>query len=650
MKKGILNLTGTIPFLLMIILQCTGLFAQQGDYPIQPVPFTAVTIEDNFWAPKIKTNHEVTIPYGFKQSADRILNFEVAAGLKPGNFATDYPFDDTDIYKLIEGASYSLHYYPDVKLESYIDSLIEIVGKAQEPDGYLYTTRTIAEKNGTKPHEWSGDKRWVNEHILSHELYNLGHLFESAVAYYQATGKKSLLNIAIKAADRIDQDFGWGKIEDYPGHQIVETGLARLYRTTGDERYLNLAKFFLDVRGPGGEEYCQADKKVVEQTQAVGHSVRAVYMYAGMADIAALKNDPSYITAIDKIWDDIVTTKTYVTGGIGASGGNEGFNGAFNLPNETAYCETCASIGNVYLNHRLFLLHGDAKYIDMLERTLYNALLSGVSLSGDRFFYPNVLRSSGKQQRSEWFGCACCPPNVTRLIPSVPGYFYAINGDQVYVNLFAQNTAHLTINGNQVELRQKTGYPWDGNIEITVNPAVKKTFTLMLRIPGWVRNEALPGNLYRFADSGNTASYSLTVNGKTISPEIVKGYAAISRNWKKGDKIILSLPMTPRTITADPRVKADSQQIAIQRGPMIYCAEGAGNGDNLFDLQFHPQFMPLNARFDPMLLGGTEVIETTATDTDGSKPRPVILIPYFLWNNRGKSEMEVWLPIQTVRP
>ncbi len=650
MNKGTLYLIKPFPFLFMLIIKGTGLVAQHGDYPIQPVPFTAVTIEDNFWAPKIKTNHEVTIPYGFMQSADRISNFEVAAGLKTGNFSTDYPFDDTDIYKLIEGASYSLHYFPDAKLESYIDSLIEIVGKAQEPDGYLYTTRTIAEKNGTKPHEWSGDKRWVNEHILSHELYNLGHLFESAVAYYQATGKKSLLNIAIKAADRIDQDFGWGKIEDYPGHQIVETGLARLYRATGEERYLNLAKFFLDVRGPGGEEYCQADKKVVDQTQAVGHSVRAVYMYAGMADIAALKNDPSYIQAIDKIWDDIVTTKTYVTGGIGASGGNEGFNGAYNLPNETAYCETCASIGNVYLNQRLFLLHGDAKYIDMLERTLYNALLSGVSLSGDRFFYPNVLRSSGSQERSEWFGCACCPPNVTRLIPSVPGYFYAINGDKLYVNLFAQNTAHLTVNGNPVELKQNTSYPWDGNIEIIVNPAIRKTFTIMLRIPGWARNEAMPGNLYRFTDSDKRTSITLTVNGKSITPEINKGYAVITRSWKNDDKIVLSLSMTPRTITADPRVKADSLLIAIQRGPMVYCAEGAGNGDKVLSLQYHPLHMPLIARFDPNLLGGTEVIETTATEETGSNTRPVMLIPYFLWNNRGKSEMEVWLPIQTPRP
>jgi DUF1680 family protein len=632
--------------MLLMIAGLQQLRAQMNDYPIQPVPFTSVAIQDNFWLPKIKINHDVTIPHGFEQSANRILNFQIAAGIKTGKFASDFPFDDSDIYKMIEGASYSLHYFPDPELEKYIDSLIVIIGMAQEPDGYLYTNRTIANKNGTEPHEWAGNKRWVNEHILSHELYNLGHLFESAVAYFQATGKKNLLDIAIKAADRIDADFGWGKIEDYPGHQIVEAGLARLYRATGEERYLNLAKFFLDVRGPGGEEYCQADKKVVDQTEAVGHSVRAVYMYAGMADIAALKNDPSYITAIDKIWNDIVKSKIYVTGGIGASGGNEGFNGAYNLPNGSAYCETCASIGNVYLNQRLFLLHGDAKYIDVLERTLYNALLSGVSLSGDRFFYPNTLLSTGNSQRSPWFSCACCPPNITRLIPSVPGYFYATANDTLFVNLYARNTAKINLKGKPLEIDQNTNYPWDGNIQITVKPQTVQDFTLMVRIPGWARNEAIPGDLYKYYGIDPSA-YVIKLNGKVINPGLKKGYAVITRTWKAGDVVSLSLPMNPRKLIADDRIKEDNQLISVQRGPIVFCAEGIDNNGKVLNL-FYDKNTKLEAAFDTNLLNGTEVIGTQARMVSGEVGN-VKLIPYFLWNNRGRSEMQVWLSAKKPR-
>ncbi|HLO58421.1 MAG TPA: glycoside hydrolase family 127 protein [Bacteroidales bacterium] len=624
------------------------LLSQKNDYPIQPVPFTSVDIQDSFWLPKIKTNHDVTIPHGFEKSSNRLLNFQIAAGLKTGNFSSDFPFDDSDIYKMIEGASYSLHYFPDPKLEKFIDSVIAIIGMAQEPDGYLYTNRTIANKNGTAPHEWAGDRRWVNEHILSHELYNLGHLFESAVAWYQATGKRNLLDIAIKAANRIDSDFGPGKIEDYPGHQIVEVGLARLYRATGDERYLDLAKFFLDVRGPGGEEYCQADKKVVEQTEAVGHSVRAVYMYAGMADIAALKNDPSYIKAIDRIWEDMVTKKIYVTGGIGASGGNEGFSIPYSLPNGSAYCETCASIGNVYLNQRLFLLHGDAKYIDVLERTLYNSLLAGVSLSGNRFFYPNPLMSTGSYQRSPWFSCACCPPNVARLIPSVPGYFYAVADDRLYVNLFAKNTAQLKLQGKNIEVRQNTRYPWNGRVEITVNPSEKQSFTLMVRIPGWARNEAIPGNLYRFTDVDQHA-YTITLNGKQIQPEIKNGYALISRTWKKGDVIVLSLSMLIHEIISDKNLKEDSELIAVQRGPIVFCAEGPDNGGKVLNLVYKNK-LNMKPVFEPHLLQGTEVIETSATPISGKEEKTVKLIPYFLWNNRGPSEMEVWLSTRKPKP
>ncbi|MBN1416998.1 MAG: glycoside hydrolase family 127 protein [Bacteroidales bacterium] len=640
-KKRLIQLLGMIMVIIPGMLQ---LKAQVYDYPIQPVPFTSVAIEDSFWSPKIKTNHDVTIPHGFEQSANRILNFEIAAGIKTGSFASSYPFDDTDIYKMIEGASYSLYYFPDAELEKYIDSLILIVGMAQEDDGYLYTNRTIANINGTQPHSWAGNTRWVNVHELSHELYNLGHLFESAVAYFQATGKSSLLDIAVKAADRIDQDFGWGKIENYPGHQIVEAGLARLYRATGETRYLDLAKFFLDVRGPGGEEYCQAHERVVDQTEAVGHSVRAVYMYAGMADIAALKNDPSYIAAIDKIWEDIVQKKIYVTGGIGASGGNEGFSLAYNLPNSSAYCETCASIGNVYLNQRLFLLHGDAKYIDVLERTLYNALLSGVSLSGNRFFYPNPLLSNGSHQRSAWFGCACCPPNITRLIPSVPGYFYAVAADTLFVNLFARNSASVDLQGNTIGITQNTNYPWEGDVKITVSPATETTFTLLVRIPGWARNEAIPGGIYQFYENDPSAVI-ITLNGEIINPELKKGYAVITRTWKPGDVVSLTLPMKARKLIADERIAEDRQRIAIQRGPIVFCAEGVDNDGEVLTLNYDKDEV-LEAVFDSSLLEGTEVIQTHAIHASGEQGRAIKLIPYHLWNNRGQSEMQVWLSVR----
>jgi DUF1680 family protein len=611
--------------------------AQDHDYPIQPVPFTSVKLTDNFWEPKIKVNHDVTIPHALLQSKNRITNFEIAAKLKSGRFASSYPFDDSDVYKIIEAASYSLHYFPDAKLEAQIDSLISIIALAQEPDGYLYTCRTM----NSFPNDWSGTKRWQNESILSHETYNLGHLFESACAYFQATGKDKYLKIAIKAADLLDKDFGWGKLQVYPGHQIVEVGLARLYRITGDIKYLNLAKFFLDVRGPGGEEYCQAQAKVINQTEAVGHAVRAVYMYAGMADVAALKNEPSYISAIDKIWNDIIHTKLYITGGIGASGGNEGFNGAYNLPNSSAYCETCASVGNIYLNQRLFLLHGDAKYIDILERTLYNSLLSGISLSGDRFFYPNRLMSSGNQTRSVWFDCACCPPNISRLIPSVPGYIYAQTADTLYVNLFMDNTTSVSLNGTTLEVVQKTNYPWNGNIGITLNPEQAKSFTVKVRIPGWARNEPVPGDLYKFQDE-NTNAPILKVNGQQIEYVLVKGYAVVKQSWKKGDVITLDLPMSPRKVVANASVNDDKDRMSVQRGPMVYCAEGADNGGKVLSVNLGKNVV-LTDSYEAGLLNGTEVIKTNAMESDGSKGREIKLIPYFLWANRGGSEMAVWL-------
>ena len=459
--------------LFVLFSGCTKKASQSADYPIQPVPFTAVKLTDNFWEPRIKKNASVTIPiaFGYCESTGRVKNFEIAAGLDTGKFQTIYPFDDSDVFKIIEGASYSLQTFPDPKLEAYLDTLIHKISLAQEPDGYLYTNRTIAEKHGGAGlHEWAGKNRWEMDSVLSHELYNLGHLYEAAVAHYQATGKRTLLDVALKSADLVNKDFGYDRIKVYPGHQVIEMGLVKLYRVTGEKKYLDLARFFLDIRGPKGQAYNQANLKPVDQTEAVGHSVRATYMYSGMADIAAIENSAAYLNAITKIWGDLVYGKMYLTGGIGASGGNEGFADPFVLPNMSAYCETCASIGDIFFNHRLFLLHGQSKYIDVLEKTLYNSMLSGVSLSADRFFYPNPLESNGKQQRQAWFGCACCPSNVARFVPAIPGYIYAVTDKDLYVNLFISNDAKVKIGNQKVDISQKANFPWDGKVAITINP------------------------------------------------------------------------------------------------------------------------------------------------------------------------------------
>ena len=618
---------------------------------IESIPFTSVHLDDQFWLPRIETNHKVTIPIAIEQStiSGRIKNFEIAGGDASGHFCSQYPFDDSDVFKIIEAASYSMQTTPDLVMDATIDSLIYKIQIAQEDDGYLYTMRTI---EGDNSHDWIGT-RWEKVHELSHELYNLGHLFEAAAAHYQATGKRSLLDVAIKAADMVDKEFGWGKRENFPGHQEVELGLVKLYNVTGEKRYLDLAKFFLDVRGkvPGGDEYNQSHAPVVEQTEGVGHAVRATYMYAAMADIAAKYNDESYNHANRAIWHDIVATKTYVTGGIGASGGNEGFNGHYNLPNMSAYCETCASVGMVIWNYRMFLADGDAKYYDVLERTLYNAFLSGVSLSGDRFFYPNVLESMGQHNRGKWFGCACCPPNVARLLPSIPGYIYSKSDASVYVNLFAQNNASFVFADQQLNIAQTTNYPWDGNVDIKVIPEKQTKFNLKIRIPGWAENSAIPENLYTFANEASK-NVIIKVNGKKVKSSREKGYACLYRNWKAGDVITLELPMDIRIVKADDQVEADLNRVAIERGPIMYCAEWPDNNNgNVLSLMFDKTPV-LESSFNHEMLNGVELIKTQAREvTRGidstfsySDAIPVTLIPYYSWNNRGAGEMMVWLP------
>ncbi|MGF7073704.1 glycoside hydrolase family 127 protein [Mucilaginibacter sp. 3215] len=632
--------------------------AQQKDYPIQPVAFTSVHVNDNFWQPKMEVNATVTIPYVLAQckANGRMDNFLRAAKKLDGDKLSEFPFDDTDVYKAIEGASYSMQNKRNPQLDKSIDSLISIIGAAQEPDGYLYTFRTV---NAKKPHEWIGSKRWEKEEDLSHELYNAGHLYEAAVAHYQATGKRTLLNIAIKNADLLVKTFGPGKIEEYPGHQIVEIGLSKMYRVTGNKQYLDLAKFFLDVRGPKGDAYNQADKKVVDQHEAEGHAVRAAYMYTGMADIAALTGNTKYLAAIDDIWSDVVTKKLYITGGIGATGAGEAFGEAYQLPNMSAYAETCAAIGNVYWNNRMFLLHGDSKYIDVLERTLYNGLLSGVSLSGNRFFYPNPLASMFQHQRSAWISCACCISNMTRFLPSLPGYVYAKNKNDLYINLFMSNSSNIKLTEGNVNIVQQTDYPWKGRVDITVNPDKAGEFTLRVRIPGWAKQQPVPGDLYTFMDK-KSFPLTLMINGQAKSFETEKGYAVLKRTWKKGDKVSLLLPMETEKVLANQQVKDDRGRFAFERGPIVYCLEGPDNKDSLVQNILIDKNAIADANYHADLLNGVDVISAEGksakrqlkTDSILQTDQMVKAIPYYAWANRGPSEMTVWIPYEAsaVRP
>ncbi len=643
-KRTYYILAGLLPVL------STSATAQQRDYPIQPVPFTHVHVHDHFWQPKMEVNATVTIPYTLDQCRKngRIDNFLRAAHKLPGDKLSEFTFDDTDIYKVIEGASYAMQVKKNPTLDKYIDSLITIIGDAQEPDGYLYTFRTV---KAAKPHEWVGSKRWEKEEELSHELYNSGHLFEAAVAHYEATGKKTLLNIAIKNADLLVSDFGYGKEEKYPGHQIGEIGLAKMYRVTGNQKYLDLAKFFLDVRGPDGTEYNQANKRVVDQNEAVGHAVRAAYMYTGMADIAALTGDEAYLKAIDAIWEDVVNRKLYITGGIGATGAGEAFGAPYQLPNMSAYAETCAAIANVYWNSRMFMLHGDSKYIDVLERTLYNGLLSGVSLSGDRFFYPNPLASMFQHQRSAWFSCACCISNMTRFLPSVPGYVYAQNKNDLYVNLFMSSSSDIKLASGNVNIVQKTEYPWNGNIDFEINPEGAKDFTLRVRIPGWAQNKPVPGTLYSFA-SEKELPVSLHINGKQASYQVEKGYAVLTRKWKKGDKVSLILPMETHKVLANEKVKDDQGRFAFQRGPIVYCLEGPDNKDSLVQNILIDKNAIAEVSYKPDFFKGIYVLTASGkgakrqlnTDALIETDQKVTAIPYYSWANRGPSEMTVWIP------
>ena len=651
-------------------------------YPFSQVPFTSVKIaHDSFWGNRLQAAREVTIPLAFSkcETEHRYKNFEMAAytlqhpghkGLETKEWNVSkfmgFSFDDTDVYKTIEGASYILQTYPDKKLKAYIDSVLDVVAAAQEPDGYLYTARTINPKH---PHGWSGDKRWVKDEELSHELYNLGHMVDAACAHYQATGSTKFLDIAKRYADCVVREVGPkdGQAKVVPGHQIAEMALARLYTLTGEKKYLDEAKYLLDYRGKTKirNPYSQSHEPILKQSEAVGHAVRAGYMYAGIADVAALTQDSDYIKTIDRIWDNIVSKKYYITGGVGARHAGEAFGSNYELPNMTAYNETCAAISMVYLFERMFLLHGDSKYIDCLERTLYNGVISGMSMDGGRFFYPNPLSSDGKYAfnadnnttRQPWFGCACCPSNLCRFIPSVPGYLYGVKDNNIFVNLFAANVSTIKVNGKDVILEETTEYPWDGDIKITVKKSNAKNANLLIRIPGWARNQVVPSDLYQFADK-ETHSYSVTVNGKAVEADLSanKGYLPV-KNIRKGDVVRIHFDMPVRTVIANQKVADDKSKVAVERGPLVYCAEAADNNGepvlravmgkkptfNVVDNYSIQNTETKNApAFTVKAIKTEGQILNDSADGISLKNCTLTLIPYYAWNHRGANQMNVW--------
>ena len=621
------------------------------DYPFVPVPFTKVSINDEFWGPRILTNRRVTIPDTFEKSEEtgRIKNFAIAGGLEEGEHEGIY-FNDSDVFKIIEGAGYSLNVNPDPKLKEYVDGVIAKIAAAQEEDGYLYTQRTI---NPSKVQQGAGEKRW--DHMIhNHELYNVGHMYEAAVAYYLATGEKNLLDVAIKNANLIDSVFGPNKNLGVPGHEEIEIGLVKLFRLTGDNKYLDLAKFFIDQRGNSdGHElygkYSQDHKPFVEQRNAVGHSVRAGYLYAGVTDVAAITGSNQYDNSIFSIWSDIVEHKTYLTGGIGSEPHIEGFGPDYQLPNATAYTETCAAISMMLWNHRLFLLTGDVKYMDVFERTLYNGFLPGISLEGDTYFYPNPLESNGIYEfnqgmikRSPWFDVSCCPVNIVRILPSLSGYIYSIKDQDIFINLFIGNTAELDLNGKKIKLNQSTKYPWNGKVKFSVEEADNDLFAgFKIRIPGWVRNEVLPGDLYSYLNKKDS-NISLLINGENQQLDTENGYIILDKNyWKSGDIIEVSFEMEVRKVISNEKVIANKGKIAFERGPLVYCAEQVDNPNGVLNLKLeaNSQFKYL---YDEELLGGMGKIIGKATD-EKNRSVDFMAIPYYGWAHRDDGEMSVWL-------
>ncbi len=625
------------------------------DYDISPVDIDKVRITGGMWAELVARNREVTLPYAFKkcEETNRIENFARAAGITEGPHEGER-YNDTDVYKIIEGAAYSLMQKPDAKLEQYVDSLVSLIAAAQEPDGYIFTSRTI---DATKPAPGAGRERWIDVWV-SHELYNAGHLDEAAVAYYKATGKRELLDVALKNADLIYDEFGWDKRKSAPGHQEIEIGLVKLFEVTGEKRYLDLAQFFIDVRGypqehlkhePGTRfavyndlEYLQQHKPVLEQEKATGHAVRATYMYSGLTDIAVKKGLAEYLEASERLWNNVVNTKIYITGGVGAQHRGEAFGPDYYLPNASAYNETCAAIGNVFWNERLFRATGDSKYVDVLERSLYNGLISGLGYDGKTFFYPNPLESDGDYQRSPWFGVACCPGNLVRFISQVNSYIYAHTDEAVYINLFIPSEAEISLAQGNISIIQETDYPWSGNVKLTVTVENTVDFDLKIRIPQWLKESPLAGDLYSYTDSSSMQPV-LKSGNEPLDYTEEKGYMVISRKWHGDENITVGFPMEIRKVVANNRVEENRGKIAFERGPVVYCFEEADNGKILNNKVIGESSQEFS--FNPDLLGGSGLINVNAVDSTGTPVR-LTGIPYFRWANRGKGEMAVWMEIK----
>lgn len=585
---------------------------------INQVDFSHVKIQDSFWSPRLEKHTSATLPVCIDQienQTGRMQNF-INASKGEGKHSGIF-FDDSDVYKALEGIAYSLINNPNPELEKKADEWISHIASAQQPDGYINTFYTLT----------GLEKRWKN--MDKHEMYCAGHLIEAAVAYYQATGKRTLLDVGIKMANHMMSIFGPGKRDWVPGHEEIELALVKLYQTTNEEKYLDFAYWLLEERGHGhgskGDEgdwnpaYYQDEIPVRNLESISGHAVRCMYLYCGMADVAALKHDTAYISAMNKLWDDVVLRNMYVTGGIGSSKHNEGFTEDYDLPNLEAYCETCASVGMVYWNQRMNQFTGDSKYIDVLERSMYNGALAGVSLSGDRFFYVNPLESHGDHHRKAWYGCACCPSQISRFLPSIGNYIYGISNNSIWVNLFIGNTTEISIDNQKVTLKEETNYPWDGIVNLSINAERPVNKDLRIRIPGWCHQ------------------YSLSVNGENKSFGKEKGYVVIS-NWKPGDKITLDMDMPVEMVSADPRVKQDVGKRAIQRGPLVYCMEEMDNNHG-----FNKLALTKNSSFDiekeEILPGVTHVIH--AKTEKGTHT----FIPYYAWDNRDAGNMKVWIDL-----
>lgn len=619
---------------------------------IEAVNFYAVNVNDKFWKPRMEKVSMVTIPVCIDQTevkTPRIRNFEKVARKKGEKHEGIY-YDDSDVFKALEAIAYSLKNHPDKAIEKKADEWINKIAAAQLPDGYLNTYYTL---NGI-------DKRWTD--MEKHEDYNAGHLFEAAIAYYNTTGKRKLLDVALRFANHIDSTFRLQNRHWVSGHEEIELALVKLYKATNNKRYLDLADWYLQQRGHGygkgeiwnkpemGAQYCQDDVPLKDQKEITGHAVRAMYLYTGAADVGEAKNDSGYMSAKKTVWEDVVYRNMYITGGIGSSGSNEGFSNDYDLPNENAYCETCASVGMVLWNQRMNLLTGESKYIDVLERSLYNGALDGLSLSGDRFFYGNPLASKGKYERSEWFGTACCPSNIARLVESLGNYIYAKSSDAVFINLFVGSNTSINLQKGKVQLQQQTNYPWNGAVQIAVAPEHAMKFRLQIRIPGWAQNEPVPGKTYKYSDTSQD-TFTINVNGKPASFKMESGYAVIDRAWKKGDVIALNLPMAVRRIIAIDSVKQNKNRVALQRGPLVYCFEHADNGGKAMNF-FVPEKTVFTSQYNDTLLGGIITLQAYAPVVrlagDGNsvvtENKKIVAIPYYSWANRGAGEMQVWIP------